>query len=170
MRLDPVTLRPTSTIRTSRKLEDCVAFRTLAPFLQIQAVWNSADDFDLDLEEPDGDVIDFLTPRSKAGRLNGDNNLSSCNSTLTFGRENILYDTDRPIEVGTYRVRLVHLRKCQRKRTKWTLRVSMNGVVVHFKSGFSSAGKNTAVVDFTFGYPDGGVNSSNAPLEGSAPP
>lgn len=162
--LDPSTLRPKRTVRTAGSRNDCVAFRTLAPYLQIQATWDSGDDFDLEVTEPDGDTVDFFEPRSEAGRLNGDNSSKNCNSTLTFGRENILYDTTRPIQRGLYTVRLTHLVKCGPGRTSWTLRVMMNGQLARLRSGFSRSGNMRVVTLIKFNYPSQGVDSSNAPL------
>lgn len=162
--LDPTAPRFVRNIQTERGPTDCVAFRTLAPLLHIQAVWDWRDDFDLSLEEPDGRKLDHFEPRSQSGRHNGDNNGNACSTTLTFGRENILYDLNKPIQAGEYRVQLLHSNSCEGRLTRWTVRVMMNGKEVRKIRGRSRAGNGAVVADFNFVFPDAGVNSTDAPL------
>lgn len=132
---------------------NCVAFRTTAPQIHIQLTWDSPDDFDLSVTEPDGDIVNFQTPRSEQGKLNGDNNKGVCFSGLPVGKEDIVYFPSRNIETGNYRVSVSHSFKCGASSTKWTLTVSKNGVVVKRKTGTAAAGNNELVLTTIFKFP-----------------
>eukprot|EP00177_Eucheuma_denticulatum_P008287 GFKZ01015076.1.p1 GENE.GFKZ01015076.1~~GFKZ01015076.1.p1 ORF type:complete len:329 (+),score=15.40 GFKZ01015076.1:302-1288(+) len=139
--------------------DDCVAFRTVAPLLQIQARWDSRDDFDLEVMEPDGTIIDWVTPRSNSGRLNGDNNVGLCASDLPRGRENVRYNLNSAIPTGTYTVRLNHFSQCSTRSSNWEVSVVIGGIRVRRFSGSSNNSTGIApafgrtVLDQTFDYP-----------------
>lgn len=135
-----------------------MSFRSVAPFLQVQAIWDSADDFDLEVEEPDGTIVDMFLPRSETGRLNADNNRDRCNSRLTFGRENIVYDLNPNLQNGRYFVRFYHYHSCAGQDTNWTLRVLKNGASVRNIRGASNNDTGSSlhgrlVLETTIFYP-----------------
>lgn len=144
-------LRSETVDRTDRR--NCVSFRSTAPQIHVQLEWDSADDFDLSLEEPDGTLIDFRNTRSKFGKLNGDNNKGFCNSGLPIGKENILYMPNRNIPFGTYRVMVTHSNKCGARPTRWTVSIMKNGVVVKRRTGNSDKGGNNKVLNTIFKFP-----------------
>eukprot|EP00177_Eucheuma_denticulatum_P003243 GFKZ01005863.1.p1 GENE.GFKZ01005863.1~~GFKZ01005863.1.p1 ORF type:complete len:331 (+),score=22.02 GFKZ01005863.1:225-1217(+) len=148
---------PLRRVRPGSGRRNCVAFRSTAPFVQVQAIWDSADDFDLEVEEPDGDIVDLLLPRSESGRLNGDNNRDSCNTRLTFGRENIVYGFAN-IQSGRYIVRFYHYKNCNGQNTNWRLRILRNGALVRNIVGASNNDTGTdlngrLLLETTFFYP-----------------
>lgn len=108
----------------------CVAFRTTAPKLHAELIWDTMDDFDLGLVEPGGYIIDTYCPRSSTGKLNGDNNQGFCNTRITGGKENIVYFPKAPINSGRYEVFAKHTRSCKKDFTRVVLRVMKNGVVM----------------------------------------
>lgn len=108
----------------------CVAFRTSAPTIHAQLIWNSADDLDLGIVEPNGNIIDNFCPRSSAGKLNGDNNEGFCDTGLTQGKENIVFFPGGPIQRGSYEVFAKHSKSCTGGSTEARLQVMKNGVVV----------------------------------------
>lgn len=134
----------------------CVAFRITAPALHVELHWNSSDDFDLNLVEPDGDMIGLLNQRkTEAGKLNGDNSKGFCNINLPKGKENIVYFPGGPIERGRYEFFVEHATKCSPRPTKWVVKVLKRGKVVLVKSGMSRRlGKERReVVNGKFRYP-----------------
>lgn len=108
----------------------CVAFRTTAPTLHAEVIWDSQDDFDLGIVEPDGSIIDRFCPRSNAGKLNGDNNEGFCNTALTAGKENIVFLPGGPVQRGRYEVFVQHTKSCSRRFTTMILRIMKRGVVI----------------------------------------
>lgn len=132
---------------------DCVAFRTTAPAIQIELSWDTADDFDLQVTEPDGDVLSHKNTRTEYGKLNQDNNVGFCETSLLFGRENVLYFPNPNIEVGKYKVRVVHFKKCGTKPSNWLMKIVVNGVVRLERSQYSAAGGNTNVGGASFTWP-----------------
>lgn len=132
---------------------NCVSFRTTAAQILIQLTWDSSDDFDLSVTEPDGDVINFLNNRSEQGKLNGDNNKGFCSADIRGGRENIVYFPSRNIESGTYRVKATHSNKCGPSATTWTLTIVKNGNVVKKRTGRANSGNNALVVNTNFRFP-----------------
>lgn len=119
----------------------------------MQLVWDSPDDFDLSVEEPDGTLVDFRNTRSTYGKLNGDNNKGFCDSGLRVGKENILYFPNRDIPFGTYRVKVTHSNKCGARPTRWTLSIMKNGIVVKRRTARSDKGRNEQVLNTIFKFP-----------------
>lgn len=132
---------------------NCVAFRTTAPQIHIQLIWDTPDDFDLSVSEPDGDVINFQNTRSEQGKLNGDNNKGFCLSGIPGGKEDIVYFRSRNIEFGTYRVTATHGTKCGNRSSNWTLTIMKNGIIVKRRTGTSNTGGNNRVITTNFRFP-----------------
>lgn len=151
--IDPNTQLPLRIVNTGGTGTNCVAFRTTAPAIQVELLWDSGDDFDLAVTEPDGDVIDFNNKRSEAGKLNGDNNVGFCDSNLEFGKENVVYFPGGPIETGTYTVKVTHFTKCGNAPTVWRLGVAVDGAIVVTKRGVASQGGEQVVLTTTFRHP-----------------
>lgn len=124
-----VTIKKGNTIQTLKvKGEDeCVAIRTTAPQLHFQLIWDSPGDGDLVVQQPDGDVVDFLNLRSEEGRLTGDNGVGLCRSSLPGYTENVVYFRGKP-KRGRYRVEGWESKGCG-SRTNVELRVISEGVV-----------------------------------------
>lgn len=130
----------------------CVAFRSTAPAIQVQLSWDTQDDFDLEIIEPDGDKLNFGNKRTEHGRFNGDNNVGFCSTKLLFGREDAVYFPSPNIEKGRYRVIVRHFTKCATRPTNWTVRVVVNGRVVLTRTRFSGVGENAVVGTLAFRF------------------
>lgn len=150
-RINLATGRPIKILNASGK-SDCVAFRTTAPTIQIEMQWDTPDDFDLEVTEPDGDVLSFRNKRTEYGKLNGDNNVGFCGTKLLFGKENVLYFPNPKIEKGKYKIKVIHYTKCADRPTNWKLSVVINGVVKVNQSKFSAAGEQKIVGRAAFNF------------------
>eukprot|EP00177_Eucheuma_denticulatum_P007784 GFKZ01014160.1.p1 GENE.GFKZ01014160.1~~GFKZ01014160.1.p1 ORF type:complete len:325 (-),score=34.12 GFKZ01014160.1:139-1113(-) len=123
-------------ISTENDPTACAAFKITAPELRFHLFWDTGDDLDLVVEEPDGDVIDFRRPTSESGKLNLDENRGLCNSHLRGGRENVLYLPGNGRQDGKYVVEGFLVTKCTSQRTNWRLNVLFRGEEVMSVSGF----------------------------------
>lgn len=151
-RIDKRTGTPLKIINSSGK-NSCVSFRTTAPAIQVMLTWDTADDFDLEITEPDGDILTFRNKQSESGKLNGDNNVGKCKTTLFGGRENVIYFPGAPIENGKYLVRVIHFRTCDERPTNYLLRIVINGVLKTQKEGFSNKVEMQQVGTASFNWP-----------------
>ena len=102
---------------------DCVSFRTINQPILVEVTWDSADDFDLSIQGPDG-----------GGRLIRDNNIGQCNGGPPQGKEAVVFDT---ATAGTYEITLRHFNNCG-GRTRFTVNAIVNGVRVFQRRGRSS--------------------------------
>lgn len=136
------------TVTTSRK-KSCVSFLTRNPELLIELFWDSSDDLDLTLTEPDGDIIAKGNPKSELGKLNNDNNVAGC-GIVPVGKEAIFYRKGTPIETGTYQINVKHFNNCGNGPTKWTLRVILKGMNILTKSGSSDLDKRQVIETASF--------------------
>lgn len=140
-------------VRNTTRRNACVSFRTTAPAIQVSLLWDTADDLDLEITEPDGEVLTFRNRRSASGKLNADNNVGKCEAMVIGGRENVLYFPDAPIEDGRYFVRVRHFRKCRPGDVKYVLRVVINGRVRTIKSGVTAEAGMRLVDSVAFSWP-----------------
>lgn len=131
-------------VTIGKKRENCVSFRTTAATISMELIWNSGDDFDLYVVEPNGERIYYSNTATEAGTFTGDIT-SSCSTDLKFGRENVLYLPGKNIEKGTYTVRVHHFSNCNQIPTAWRLTVMVDGVVRMRRSGVSTVGGNTVI-------------------------
>lgn len=137
-------------IRRTSQPEDCVSFRSLLPKILIELTWDSSDDFDLSVKEPNGEKINFNNDRSgTGGRLINDQNVGRCGLDPD-GREQIRWlVTDSP-DVGKYVVTVKHFKNCGNGPTNWSLAVIINGKAEVFKTGTSNKDDNKKVVKAKF--------------------
>eukprot|EP00177_Eucheuma_denticulatum_P001356 GFKZ01002468.1.p1 GENE.GFKZ01002468.1~~GFKZ01002468.1.p1 ORF type:complete len:352 (+),score=18.79 GFKZ01002468.1:71-1057(+) len=144
---------PGRRVNAGRSARNCVAFRTTAATIQVQLTWDSNDDFDVRVTEPDGDTVAFFNTRTEAGRLVGDNNVGFCDSRLIAGRENVLYFPGGPIETGRYSVQVRHFNVCNPgTTTNWRLVVVINGETVLRRTGQAGRGGNQVVTNARFRF------------------
>lgn len=136
------------TISKVRK-RSCVSFTIRNPQLLVELFWDSPDDLDLSVIEPDGDTLAKGTPNSEAGKLNNDNNVAGC-FILPAGKEAVLYKLGNRLEKGEYTTVITHFNNCGRGPTKWNLRISLFGEVIQTQSGVSDLGNKATVATFTF--------------------
>lgn len=133
---------------TDKKKEDCVAFRTTAPEVLINLQWDSGDDFDLVVVEPDGDVLDSFETDSESGYLVKDNGRRLCLRDLKGVQENILYFPGKA-KKGNYIIQVRHVTSCTSKPTFWCVRAFQGGrVKLPTVCGLSVVSKNEYAMVF----------------------
>lgn len=123
---------------------DCIAFRSRVVEVQVELMWNSNDDLDLFVTEPDGGMVSFARPRSDAGRLLKDRNAVACGTRKRSGLERIVYRGQMLMD-GTYNVFAEHTTNCEEGPTNWKLRVTVMGKLVSRRSGRSNTSQNFVV-------------------------
>lgn len=141
-------------VSNSRKSEDCVSFRTAIPSILIELTWQSADDIDLSVLEPNGNRISFRDDKSvkTGGRLVNDQNVARCGEDST-GREQIRWIVDNkdnlePLK-GNYRVQIRHWKNCGNGPTKWNLAIIVRGKLIFRDSGVSNNKKRDSLITQT---------------------
>lgn len=136
----------------SKAPEDCVSFRSVVPRILVELTWDSSDDFDVSVTEPNGNKISFLkTTSPTGGKLNLDQNVDRCGQDPD-GREQIRWLLDSNPLSGMYEVEVKHNRKCNNAATRWTLAVIIDGKLNLIKRGRSRKGKNMSVLKTKFNY------------------
>lgn len=123
----------------------CVQFVTKVPKLLVQFSWNSADDFDIFLREPNGNVINLFRRSSASGaEMSEDLNGGSC-SPVGGGWEEIVWSQDAAPLSGLYRMRMEQNVVCDTNPTEWKLKVTLNGKEIVSEKGVSRSKYPTVV-------------------------
>lgn len=141
-------------LKTTSSRKDCVSFRASSSKLQFEVQWNTTDDLDILLEEPDGFVVNRFNPTSPSGaRLNRDNGgdsfcLPNVNGQRT--REVVSYNIDDRPQTGTYVLSVQHLRNCRSTPTEYIVRAIVNGNVVKKRTGITDVTDRSVVGAFNF--------------------
>lgn len=126
---------PTRRVTTRDTFNDCVSFRTNTPKAAIELRWFGADDLDIVVTEPNGDVLDSTNPTSTNGRLVFDVGSPTCD-TIRAGREVVVYDD--AITPGVYTISIVRKVRCpQVTKPRFSFRMIVNGVSIGGESGFA---------------------------------
>lgn len=142
----------------STDVEDCASFRSISGEIVIEVLWDSDDDFDVELTEPNGNVISrtrLLSP--SGGRFIIDANFNVC-GVRSVGREQITYRKRSIVspQTGSYGVRIIHFASCDptgKTVTNYSLAISVRGSLVKNVRGSSSVGNGTLVAVESFEYP-----------------
>lgn len=136
---------------TTNERNDCIAARVRAPVILIELTWNSDDDFDLEVTEPNGEKLSFRNRRSATkGKYISEVGTGSCSSQNTDGREQVRWLPNGNAEDGRYRFKVTHFRSCGFGSTTWNLAVIVNGKVVQNKRGQSDKGNGEKVTQGSF--------------------
>lgn len=158
--IDFDTREPIRSVRVQPRPRNCVAFRTIAPRLLISFTWDTQDDFDLIVTEPDGDVVDrgsADTPTNGGGRFGGDMNVGTCRDRAVMtGREFATFsdfNNGIAVEEGLYGISALHFNRCRNVDTNWVLTASIDGVETTLASGVATMGNGEEVVRLTFSFP-----------------
>lgn len=138
----------TKTINRSRP-SDCLSFRTRNPKVLVELSWNSSDDLDLEVTEPDGELVTREAPEGDSGRLNNDNNVGAC-GMIPAGKEAVIYEQMLEIASGDYTATIKHFNNCGDGPTRWRLRVIVDGDVVLTKTGNSDLPKDSVAARINF--------------------
>lgn len=142
--------RVVNSVSKSKKKEDCIAFRTTVPIILIELTWQNADDIDVRVNEPDGNLIAYFDLQSAktGGKLNLDQNVARCGEDST-GREQIKWNVrneKRPLD-GEYKIQVRHFSTCRDGPTRWNLAVVVNGKLVVRKTGVSKLRGGDQIID-----------------------
>lgn len=151
--VDKRTGRVKNVVKTAGEDTDCVSFRTRTTKILVELTWDSGDDFDLYVIEPDGRQLSRFNPETATGKLNGDFTADGCTRPFKSGRESARYlEMDASVKRGKYTVQARHFDNCGRGPTKWMLRIVINGKVVKTKRGKSNGGADDVVGMTTFNF------------------
>lgn len=132
--------------------KSCVRFVTVVARILIELTWDSSDDFDVAVTEPDGTVINKDSTKSPRAGLIRNNGVDMCGKVIA-NREQIQWNVRKvvlPLS-GKYLVRVRHTKNCGLGKTKWSLSVVINGENVLFKEGFSN-NRNKQVLSSMFRF------------------
>lgn len=129
----------------------CVSFRSRNPRVLVELSWDSSDDFDLEVTEPSGMVVTRENPDAGNGKFNNDNLVGLCGTGIPAGKEAVLYRQDRELIPGDYTATIRQFNNCGQGRTRYRLRIIMDGKVVIFRTGFANEPKDAVVrrINFT---------------------
>lgn len=139
---------------TTTSPNDCITMRVLSTKLEFELSWNTTDDFDLKVTEPDGTKIDFRNkgPMASGGRLNSDNRIGECSLAPVkdeFTREAVIYLRDSNPQIGRYVMTASRYRDCARSEpTEYCLRAIVNGRVIKTKCGVTDRSFSIRKVNF----------------------
>jgi uncharacterized protein YfaP (DUF2135 family) len=120
--------------------------------LTVTLAWETEDDLDLMLEEPNGNKIFFSNPKSRSGgELDIDMNRGS--TPLTRNPiENIFYSSNPPI--GTYKVFLIDYAKNSNKsKISGTLQIKAGSFNQEIPIEISNKGSKIPKLVHSFNYP-----------------
>lgn len=112
---------------------DCVEYRSQAPDLVVEFNWETSDDFDMRIVEPDGTELSKFNTRTTAGKLTRDFAESNCQGVANS--EQAIYSSSENIQTGEYRVIVTHFEGCRFGAVKYVLRATVRGKVVLTRSG-----------------------------------
>ncbi|PXF44058.1 hypothetical protein BWQ96_06139 [Gracilariopsis chorda] len=107
----------------------CVSFRVSVTDIRVDLEWDSRDDLDVFVTQPDGRQV-FFQPTSTKGRLLRDDNRRACGRRSPGGLETVVYEGALQL-TGAYKVFAEHTRNCGKGSTTWRLRIAVQGRIVH---------------------------------------
>lgn len=130
----------------------CVAFKTRQPVIFVELTWDTSDDLDISVQEPDKDFVNAFSPKSEAGRLSNDDTAMVCGASR-IGRESILYPWEKRnfVKNGKYIVTITHFTNCGNGPSKWRLRITVDDKVVRVARGRTNkqSGETVATAKFS---------------------
>lgn len=130
-----------------------MSFKTRSPEILVELSWDSIDDIDLSVIEPNGILLSRFRQATKAGKWIGDRTSVFCENPFKFGRETIRYYPSRTrVKRGRYLAQVRHFNNCNKGPTRWKLRVSINGKVIKSKSGSSNRDSDEVIGDLAFKF------------------
>ena len=120
---------------TTSSEQDCISMRVKAAILQFELEWDSPDDVDFKVIEPNGKKISSFRSRSPTGgRFKSDTFGGRCGDRFTPGKtkkETVTYPVGSTPLSGTYTLRASRSRfSCKEGKTTLTLRAVLNGIII----------------------------------------
>lgn len=137
-----------------RQSRDCVSFIPQVAELLVEMEWDSVDDFDLKLLEPDGTIVNKNNLESPSGgKFRVDGSAEKCFSRrarkVSTGKERILYRQVSP-PPGTYTLKGYHYYNCGFGSTRWRLRVTYNMKLILNETGMDDGGFSSIAFNHSF--------------------
>lgn len=132
---------------------DCIAFRTIVPSILVELTWQSSDDLNLRVVEPNGNVISNMNPNSTTGgSLILDQYVNGCGKDPD-GKEEINWrrGATSPLS-GAYTVEVRHFKNCRLGSTRSTLAVVINGKLEVLEHFVSNEDDDKLIKKITFKY------------------
>lgn len=129
---------------------DCIAFNIRVPKLLIELEWDTGDDLELSVTEPDGEVLNLVNRRTNSGVFVRDV-VSNCGLNLVR-REEALYLPSPRVQNGTYTVEATQFNNCGNGPTVWNINVYFDGVLEIGRSGRSNRDDNEQIIRFSFNF------------------
>lgn len=124
---------------------DCVGFQTFLPSIVVELTWASGDDLDLIVIDPSGEELSvYENAVTGTGELLFDDNISVCGE-LSRGREVSVYGRVGKARKGKYQAFIKHWENCDGKKTKFRIRVFIEGELKITKDGSSALGREAVV-------------------------
>lgn len=131
---------PVVVMTQGRVKKDCVSFVPWPMYLDVQFEWDTKDDLDLKVTEPDGTVLSKNTETSPntCGGFKSDRVSEKCFSSVPGGgTEFVNYRTCHP-PAGKFIIRGEHFSNCGQGPTNWKVRVKRNGKIIFQDEGTSN--------------------------------
>lgn len=151
-------VRPGKIIMTDQNPEDCVAFQPSIMTILADLTWEGADQLDLSITEPDGTVLNRITPNTARGNFDGDE-VKNCGKTQKLGAESAFYKkrTDGRRGVFIPRGEFIYdvdiFKKCKKPaRVRWNLRITVDGVLKVSIGGIIDADSDTRIAHGPFRF------------------
>lgn len=122
-----------------RKTRDCLSFVAWPTYLMFLLEWDTKDDIDLRVIEPDNSRLDKFNPTSPntCGSYSADRKTEVCGDPVPpGGTEIVRYRVCEP-PAGTFTVQANHFSNCGDGPTNWILRVTRNGDEIFREEGTS---------------------------------
>lgn len=138
---------PTRIVETNNP-DDCVSFTTNRALLLIELSWNTGDDMDLKVIEPNGDIISFRrTSSSSGGKLIRDSNVGTCGNR-ELGREQIRWTCNSRPKKGFYKVQVRQWNRCRGddRITKWSLSIIVGSKLKFNLMGIANSNSRDALI------------------------
>lgn len=99
------------TVSPRKQSKECISFTTNTPLLVAELTWLTGANFDIEVTEPDGNVIRKNQPSATGGSVINDNNNPGC-GVLKAGSEQIRWAKGTNPKRGKYTVTIIQRRNC----------------------------------------------------------
>ena len=137
-------------VNTKSRSGSCLAFTSRTRDVMFEAQWFSGDDFDLEIVEPDGEVLGSSNRNTVCGMFVRDINVDACD-LVSMGTELASYNRGcSGFQRGEYQAVLRHTDNCGKGPSKWEIRVSVAGRLRKTVTGISDGSGGTVAGRMTF--------------------
>lgn len=124
----------------------CVGFTMTAPAMQVSVFWNTDDDVNMRVVQPDTVTVAFESP-SQNGIIRRDNAFQSCGK-ITVGKELGIWSTT--FLPGMYCAKLRMKKKCRPGKLRYTISVAVGGTLKKRKSGMANPSSRSDFAEVCF--------------------